>query len=117
MSASDPSSPVSTVAVPTPATPKLDPVTVLFALGSDVRWPLIRQLADGRRLAITEAAALVRRDPDAVSRQLKVLADAGVVTALAGQDRRQTLYEIPAAFRTAPGVLDFGFCVLKLDQL
>lgn len=82
-----------------------------------MRWPLIRHLADGRRLAITEAAALVRRDPDAVSRQLKVLADAGVVEAYAGEDRRYTIYEIPAVFRPAPGVLDFGFCVLKLDTL
>jgi predicted transcriptional regulator len=96
--------------------PKLDPVAVLFALGSEVRWPIIKRLADGRRLSITEAAAIVGRDVDGVSRQLKVLREAGLLEAFEGKDRRQTIYQIPAVFRPVPDVLDFGFCVLHLNQ-
>ena len=102
-------------ATPPAVPPKLDPVAVLFALGSEVRWPLVKMLADGRKLSISEAAAALGRDLDGVGRQLKVLRAAGVVEAFAGTDRRQTIYQVPAVFRPAPGVMDFGFCVLRLD--
>jgi hypothetical protein len=74
-------------------------------------------LADGRKVFISEVADALRRDADGVSRQLKVLADAGVVEAFIGEDRRQTIYHIPAAYRPAPGVLDYGFCVVDLNKL
>lgn len=66
------------------------------ALDSEVRWPIMKMLADGRKLSISEAAAAIGRDRDGVSRQLKVLREAGVVEVYAGEDRRQTIYQLPA---------------------
>ena len=117
MSDSTPNTLPNESATPTPGIPKLDPVSALSALGSEVRWPIVKLLADGRKLSISEAAAAVGGGVDAVSRQLKVLANSGVVGAFAGEDRRQTVYQIPAAFRPAPNVLDFGFCLVRLDKL
>ena len=117
MSQPTPNPPENQPATPSAAAPKLDPVAVLFALGSDVRWPIVKLLADGRTLSVGQAASAVGRDIDGVGRQLKVLGDAGVVIAFAGEDRRQTVYQIPAARRPSPGVLDYGFCVLDLNKL
>jgi predicted transcriptional regulator len=106
----------SPVTTPSAVKPKLDPVSVLFALGSDVRWPIVNMLADGKVLSIGQVASALGRDIDGIGKQLKVLADAGVAEASAGKDRRQTVYSIPAVFRPAPGVLDFGFCVVDLRK-
>ena len=54
---------------------------------------------------------------DGVGRQMLVLRDAGLVNGYAGEDRRQTVYQIPAVFRTVPAVLDFGFCRIELSKL
>ena len=94
--------------------PQLDPVAALFALGSPVRWPLIRLLADGRTLSITEAAALAGCTRETMGKQFGVLINAGVVEVCEAEDRRHTLISIPAARRPAPGVVDYGFCKLDL---
>jgi hypothetical protein len=96
--------------------PKLDPVAVHFALGSDVRWPIVKLLADGRALNTSEVAAAFGRDLDGIGKQLHVLAAAGVVALQRGKDQRQAVYSIPAARRPAPGVLDYGFCVIDLNK-
>ena len=115
MSDSNPNLPASPP--PQPAElPKLDPVVAMFALGSDVRWPIIKMLADGRAMNTREVAAAFGRDLDGIGKQLKVLAAAGVVDGYAGKDRRQAVYSIPAARRPAPGVLDYGFCVIDLKK-
>ena len=108
-SANQPVAPVNPV-------PKLDPVAVFSALGSEVRWPIIKMLTDGRTMSIGEIADALGRDLDGVGKQLKVLANAGVAAAFAGEDRRQTVYQIPAAHRPTPGILDYGCCLVKLEK-
>jgi predicted transcriptional regulator len=78
---------------------------------------MVRLLADGRALSVSEIAAALGLDRDVTAKQLKVLCKAGVVASRDGEDRRQTVYTIPAARRPTPNVLDFGFCVLHLDKL
>lgn len=113
--ASPEATPAQSAAVP--ALPKLDPVAVFFALGSEVRLPIFRMLAHGEVLSIGAIAAALRRDIDGVGKQLFVLRDAGLVAATAGQDRRQTIYQIPASLRPAPGVIDVGFCRIDAARL
>jgi hypothetical protein len=48
---------------------------------------------------------------------LRVLLIAGIVENRPGEDRRQSVFTIPAACRATPGALDFGFCVVKLDTV
>src|ERR1035437_9986518 len=96
---------------------KSDPVAMLFALASHARWPIVRFLADGRAASVSEIAAVIGLNRDVTAKQLRVLRNAGVLESRAGDDRRQTLYQIPSARRPAPGVLDYGFCVLHLDKL
>lgn len=100
-------------APPTPAR-QLDPVTFFFALGSVARWQMVRWLADGRSASVSEIAAAMDLDRDVTAKQLRVLRDAGVLESCDGTDRRQTRYQIPAAFRATPGVIDYGLCVLRL---
>jgi len=100
-----------------PRLPQLDPVAVFAALGSKVRWPVIQTLADGRQMTTNEVARMLRRDPDGVGQHLRVLDAAGVAKAYIGEDRRVVIYQIPAVFRPSPGVLDFGFCRVDLNQL
>jgi predicted transcriptional regulator len=98
-------------------TAKLDPVAMLFALASHARWPIVRFLADGRVASVSEIAAAIGLERDVTAKQLRVLRDAGVLESRDGDDQRQTLYQIPGACRPAPGVIDYGFCVLHLDKL
>ena len=97
--------------------PKLNPVAVLLALGSDVRLAIMKQLAAGRTLNVREATALFKQTPESVGKHLKVLRAAGVVDWNPGADRRQSVFSIPAARRPAPGILDYGFCVIDLNKL
>ena len=92
----------------------LNPVTVFFALGSDVRWPIVKLLADGRARNISEIRAVVGSTAENISKQLRVLRDAGVLENAPGADRRQSVFSIPAAYRAVPGQLDFGVCVVRL---
>jgi len=62
-----------------------------------------------------DLAAQLGRDPDLVSKHLRVLRDVGVVVAEqdTGGDGRRQLYEVPEEFVTAPGTVDLDFCVLR----
>ena len=113
--ASPEATPVQPAAVP--VLPRLDPVAVFFALGSGVRLPIIRMLANGEALSVGAIAGALGRDIDGVGKQLFVLRNAGVVSAAYGEDRRQTIYQIPANLRPAPGVLDVGFARIDVRQL
>lgn len=95
--------------------PKLDPVAVFFALGSDVRWPLLKLIANGEPYSVSEIAAALKRDMDGVGRHLRVLEAAGMVThGYGAEDRRRVVYVIPEVFRQTPGHFDFGCCVVAL---
>ena len=100
-----------------PVVSKLDPVSVFSALGSEVRLAIVKMLAEGRRLSIGEIAAALGRDVDGVGKQMLVLYRAGLVEAMAGEDRRQTVYQMGAAFRATPGVLDFWVARVDLSRL
>ena len=117
MNNSKPVSPGAVVAAPIRTEARLDPVAALFALGSPVRWPLIKLLADGRTLSITEAAEMIGCTRENMGKQFGVLINAGVVDVREGEDRRHTLIQIPAARRPAPGVIDYGFCRIDLKQV
>jgi predicted transcriptional regulator len=96
--------------------PTLSPVTVFAALGSEVRWPMVKLLADGRARSISEIRAVAGSTAENISKQLRVLMVAGILENRPGEDRRQSVFSIPAAYRTTPGGLDFGFCVVKVKS-
>jgi len=75
----------------------------------------VRELAAGKPVAVSDLAAAVRRDPDLVSKHLRVLRTAGVVTVQrdTGNDGRRQMYALPAAFVLHPPCVDFGFCLLR----
>ena len=106
----------TTLAAPVAGLPKLDPVAVHFALGSSVRWPILKLLADGRAMSITECAAVAGCTRENMGKQMLVLLNAGVVDCHYGADRRQSIYSIPARRRIAPGVVDYGFCTIDFRQ-
>ncbi len=101
----------ATLLEPRPA-PGLDPAAFFAALGSAVRWEMVKRMADGTELSATDMAAALQRDFDGVRKHLQVLASAGVVACRPGADRRSVVYSVPAANRPQPGVLDYGFCRL-----
>jgi len=97
-----------------PTVPQLNPVDVFCALGSEVRWKIIEMLADGKALTASEVAAVLGRDFDGVSKQLRTMRECGVLASRAGEDRRHTRYYLPEEFRREPGALDFGVCWVPL---
>lgn len=94
----------------------LNPVDVFFALGSEVRWPIVKLLADGQARSISEIQTVAGSTAENISKQLRVLLAAGILANHPGADRRQSVFYLPEACRTTPGQLDFGFCVVKLDK-
>jgi len=94
--------------------PALDAVTVLAALASDVRWQAMTMMADGMAISASDLAAASGRDVDSAGKHLRVLRTSGAVDWRAGEDTRFTLYFIPEKFRPQPGVVDYGFCMLRI---
>src|ERR1035438_3988220 len=105
MNNSNPNSTTNSPAATVASLPKLDPVAVMFALASRVRWPIIQLLADGREMNIKDGAAAARCTAVNFSKHLAVMVRAGVLECIAAEDRRDTIFRIPAARRPAPGVL------------
>lgn len=96
----------------TPAAPAqpVNPAAFFAALGSPIRWALVKLMADGRELSATEAAGALDRDFDGIRKHLQILNAAGVIGSRTGADRRVVVYFVPAVNRPEPGVLDYGFC-------
>ena len=109
------SSSASTPVTPTPvvALPRLDPVKALAALGDPVRWYAVWMMSGGKTCSATQIASALKRGRDGVSQHLHVLEEAGVVASQPGEDRRHRAYYIPQIFRPQPGVVDYGFCLLR----
>jgi DNA-binding transcriptional ArsR family regulator len=84
------------------------------ALGSAIRWPIVQMLATGKAMTATEVASALRRDFDGVSKHLRILREAGVVSSKTGEDKRLMLFFIPPEIRPQPGVLDYGFCRIRV---
>lgn len=84
----------------------------LRALGDRGRWDLLVALGDGQPKMVVELARIVGRRADTVSKQVKILLDAGLVA------RGQAgMYRIPVVFLPEVGVpvADYGYFVLRLD--
>lgn len=83
-------------------------------MGNPLRWQLVKLMVTGRPISASAAAEAVQREFDGVSKHLRVLRKAGVITSSAGTDRRYEMYHIPDHVRRADGVLDYGFCVIRM---
>ena len=114
MNDSEPKTTANEPAVTVPESPALDLVTVMAALGSEVRWPIVKLLADGTARNISDIRAVAGTTAENISKQLRVLQNAGILEARKGDDRRQQVFSVPAAYRATPGRLDFGCCTVKL---
>ncbi|MCP5550344.1 MAG: winged helix-turn-helix transcriptional regulator [Akkermansiaceae bacterium] len=101
---------------PSPSPPESHPNRLLAALGNSLRWQIFRLLADGRALSATAVAKHFGRDFDGVSKHLRLMRRTGVLASRRGRDRRQELFHIPAARRATPGVIDYGFCAIRLEE-
>lgn len=113
-----PQAPVTSPILPTaPAAgaKALDPAKAFAALGNPLRWSIYQMLAEGRAMSASEVAAVVKRDFDGVSKHLRVMRAAGVLTSKRGEDRRLELYYIPETIRRADGVVDLGFCAIRVS--
>ena len=97
--------------------PALNPVDVFFALGSEERWPIVKLLADGQARSISEIRAVAGTTAENIGKQLRVLLNAGILENRPGEDRRQSIFSIPAAYRENPGVIDLGFCQLQFPDV
>src|SRR5437660_1108471 len=98
---------------PTPAsTPAIPLATILELISSVTRWKILRELADGGSLLVSELSKRLGVDPSVISRHLTPLREAGVVSA-----PRAKLYAIAPQYITdkANRVVDFGWCVLRLN--
>ncbi len=71
---------------------------------------------EGRELNITQGAAAAGCTAVNFSKHLSVMVKAGVVDCKQGEDRRQTIFYIPAARRQVPGVIDYGFCRIDFSK-
>ncbi len=95
----------------------IDPPEAFAALGNPLRWEILKMLADGRGLSASQVAAAVKRDFDGVSKHLRIMRAAGVLTSKRGEDRRLEMYSIPESILRADGVVDLGFCAIRLPRL
>jgi DNA-binding transcriptional ArsR family regulator len=97
---------------PMPEPPTLSLDAVQSTLGSAARWAILRELADGSSLMVSELADRARMSSSAVSKQLNALVSDGIVIHPRGR-----LYEIAPQFLTdkTERILDFGYCLLRLN--
>lgn len=92
-----------------------DAFKIVAALGDPSRWQMLQLLASGEALAVGDIAARLGQGVASASKHLRVLREAGVVACKDGaEDRRRTLFYIPSAFRTVPGLVDFGGCLFRV---
>ena len=92
----------------------IDPAEAFAALGTPLRWSIYQMLSGGRAMSASQVAAVVKRDFDGVSKHLRLMRAAGVLASKRGEDRRLELYHIPQALLRADGVVDLGFCAIRV---
>jgi DNA-binding transcriptional ArsR family regulator len=85
---------------------------ILSAISVPVRWYLLRELASGESLMVSELAERIGQSPDATSKNIGVLRNAGIV--IQGRGR---LYRIAPHFLVDKDarMLDFGYCLLRMN--
>lgn len=101
-------------AKPVPPLPKIDPVRFHAALGNPMRFTIVKMLADGCCLSPQHFTKHFQADYENVNKHCRILRKAGAISLRAGGDGRYRWYEIPPAARVAPGVLDYGVCVVRV---
>lgn len=84
---------------------------LLKAIGDQTRWRILRLLAEGEPLMVTEVARAVGLNDSAAAKQLAVLRRAGVVQT--GRGRLQQLSKGVLLDKQAR-TLDLGFLLLRL---
>lgn len=94
-----------------PEPPSLSLAAVQSTLGSAARWAILRELADGSSLLVSELAERTRMTSSAVSKQLNALVNDQIVI-----HPRGGLYEIAPQFLAdkTDRILDFGYCLLRM---
>jgi DNA-binding transcriptional ArsR family regulator len=95
-----------------PEPPSLSLRAVQSTLGSAPRWAILRELADGGSLMVSELAERTRMTPSAVSKQLTALVNDRIVIHPRGR-----LYQIAPQFLAdkTERLVDFGYCLLRLN--
>lgn len=79
-------------------------------IGSAPRWEILRELADGESLLLSELRQRTKNSSSTLSKLLSSMVADGVL-----QNPRGRLYEIPPRFVAdkANRIIDFGWCVLR----
>ena len=95
-----------------PETPLFPLSVVQSTIGSPARWAILRELADGNSLMVSELAQRLGMSPSAISKQLAQLTADGVVI-----NPRGRLYEIDPRLIAdkTERILDFGYCLVRLN--
>ena len=102
--------------------PFTDPSKLLPAVGDPARWIVLRELAYGPPLALTELARLAQRTPNQMGKHMAVLKKLGVVWSAAPPDgdRRKQAFVLRESFRRTDAegrlMLDFGCCLLRFGD-
>jgi predicted ArsR family transcriptional regulator len=90
-----------------------------MAIADGVRWAVLRELASGQPLSVQDLGARLRRDPNLISKHLRVLRAAGAVVEVqaAGLDGRKTFHTVPEIYRRTDAagrpMIDYGSCALR----
>ncbi len=94
-----------------PAAPNLKLEAVLSIL-APTRWEILRHLADGSALMVSELAERTGYAPSLISKQLAILRKAGII--IAPRARHLEIAPHFIADKTNR-LLDFGWCLLRLN--
>ena len=97
-----------------------DMVALLAALGSPVRWQVLRLLATEGPLSVNDLATRVDRAQHSMSKHMQILRAVGAVVIVPGADGdgRKQFHGIPPGClrESAQGKeIDYGKCVLRLE--
>jgi DNA-binding transcriptional ArsR family regulator len=92
--------------------PTLRLATVLTCISGTTRWDILRELADGGSLMVSEISKRSGWSASVVSKQLAILRKAGIVI-----NPRRRLFEIAPQFIAdkSQRLLDFGWCTLRMN--
>lgn len=89
--------------------------SLLKTLADDTRLAVVRQLLDGAK-HVGEINEPLQLEQSRLSHHLKVLRDAGLVTA--ERDGKAVLYSLSPEFRAATRheAIDFGCCTISFEE-
>jgi DNA-binding transcriptional ArsR family regulator len=85
---------------------------ILHAIADRTRWYILRELAGGEALMVTEIAERIGQSPNVTSKHIGILRKAGIAL-----QSRNRLYTIAPQFLTdkTHRVLEFGYCLLRMN--